>query len=841
MIKKLRTKSGLLIILGLTFTLVLGLSYATFIFTTGNYRSTELLIGKLNYGISIKEDGTTSTVSGSNITIPKNTKAYFVVTITSINSVDSKYVLAYKASNTSVTVNYTDRTSWNSTGFIKGYDDNTYSKKVRIVVNNPTTGSKRVNLAVYGGYSFNTIEAINVGNGYKVIPGGYTETDSLQIFDLTTLIEKENDCTATETTPCLYGGENERNYVQYPEATNKSENIWRILGTYSIESSSLPKLISTKTSTSTTSSLTTDLTTFYNNLTDTDTFVYGTNKFNCTSSGCTSNTYTNIGLLTEYEYNLIGGLNSYLSSLNPFFIQGSSSVLEATSSGIKTSTSSNLRPVIYLKNNVQVQGSGTASDPYILVPTSDINIVAYTLNGQTTTKKYEDLLKYNLVNKITCENGSIASWDNETASIKLTSVKAPDYCTIDFKDGFTVSLSAGTTGTVKAPVSQSIGYNGTVSFTVTSNTGSTELTKNTCNGVLSGNTFTISNVKESKSCEIEFKPPTLANKLLMDNITIVERSNITEPFYETNGGVLFYTTESIAGESAETVYYFAGDNRTNWVKFGTYQAADSEGKWSIGDDIYWRIIRTNHDGSIRLLYAGSSPNTTNGYIGKFAFSKKNDDPMYAGYIYGSSGTLEKNRLNVNNSTIKGVIDTWYNNSLSDFSDYISQDAVYCNDRNVGSGNYGLNSEFNYLPYTRLDIENSFASTVPTYDCANIKDAFSGNNTEAQLTYPIGLMTADEIIYAGANIRNARPPFWFHLNSDLDYITGVTNWWTMSPARVTYTGTPGVFTVGYMQGFHVFPQDVTSEYAIRPVISLNADVQWSRGDGSPENPYEIVYN
>ena len=564
MLKKFRTKSGLLILLGLAFTLVLGLSYATFIFTTGNYRSTELLIGKLNYGISIKEDGTTSTVSGSNITVPKNTKAYFVVTITSINSVDSKYVLAYKASNTSVTVNYTDRTSWNSTGFIKGYDDNTYSKKVRIVVNNPTTGSKRVNLAVYGGYSFNTIEAINVGNGYKVIPGGYTETDSLQIFDLTTLIEKENDCTATETTPCLYGGENERNYVQYPETTNKSENIWRILGTYSIESSSLPKLISTKTSTSTTSSLTTDLTTFYNNLTDTDTFVYGTNKFNCTSSGCTSNTYTNIGLLTEYEYNLIGGLNSYLSSLNPFFIQGSSSVLEATSSEIKTSTSSNLRPVIYLKNNVQVQGSGTASDPYILVPTSDINIVAYTLNGQTTTKKYEELLKYNLVNKITCENGSIAEWDNETASIKLTSVKAPDYCTIDFKDGFTVSLSAGTTGTVKAPVSQSIGYNGTVSFTVTSNTGSTELTKNTCNGVLSGSTFTISNVTSNKSCEIEFyKETTLAETIKS------------------------YASTNTNGIYNEDGYRYEGSDPSNYIYMPSISTNEKE---------LWRIIGVFNDG-----------------------------------------------------------------------------------------------------------------------------------------------------------------------------------------------------------------------------------------------------
>ena len=70
MLKKFRTKSGLLILLGLAFTLVLGLSYATFIFTTGKYKASELLIGKLNYGISIKEDVQTSTINSNIVTIP---------------------------------------------------------------------------------------------------------------------------------------------------------------------------------------------------------------------------------------------------------------------------------------------------------------------------------------------------------------------------------------------------------------------------------------------------------------------------------------------------------------------------------------------------------------------------------------------------------------------------------------------------------------------------------------------------------------------------------------------------------------------------------------------------
>ena len=40
-------------------------------------------------------------------------------------------------------------------------------------------------------------------------------------------------------------------------------------------------------------------------------------------------------------------------------------------------------------------------------------------------------------------------------------------------------------------------------------------------------------------------------------------------------------------------YYYRGAVDNNWVKFG---------KDSTGKDIYWRIIRINGDGSIRMIY-----------------------------------------------------------------------------------------------------------------------------------------------------------------------------------------------------------------------------------------------
>ena len=828
MLKKLKTKTGMLITLGVVFTLVLGLSYATFIFTTGKYKASELLIGKLNYGISIKEDGSTSTINSNVVTIPKNTKSYFVITITSVNPVDSNYTLAYKSNNT-LKVKYTDRTSWKSNGFIKGYDDNTYSKKVRVLIDNTSNNSSStVNFAVYGGYSFNTIASISLGNGYISVTGPVTETNTLPTNRLVDIIEDDTDCITSIRNTCLIGGENERNYVQYPETSNKSENIWRITGSYNIDNKVVAKLISTKTSTSTINTLSTDLNSFYNSLENKDIYVYNTNKFKCNSSTCAESTYTNIGLLTEYEYDQIGGLNSYLSSINPFFIQGTSSVLEATSSGIKTSTSSNLRPVIYINNEVQVTGSGTASDPYILNPSSDINLLSYTLNGNSTTLTYNNLLSKYVVDKVTCKNGTTATWNYEENSMKLSNIKTPDYCTINFKDGYSVSLSAGSTGTVSAPTTQSTGYNGTVSFTVTSNTGSTELTKNTCNGVLSGNTFTISNVKESKSCEIEFKSPTLAEKIL-ENKTIVTtpRGGAYNTVFTTDTtGTLFQTTESIAGAAAKTVYYFAGAPTDNWVKFAGF---------------YWRIIRTNHDGSVRLLYSGTATNTTSGYIGKSAFNSSYNSPKYVGYMYGTDGSLSESRTNENDSTIKTYIDNWYSTNLSSYTKYISTEAVYCNDRQLDSGQtWSTSSDFNYITYTRLDYDTDGAKASPTYDCADSHDAFSGSNADAKLTYPIGLMTADEINIAGGLAYNSVPAYYY-LNSAGGSVTGSTWWWSLSPMYWdgNHSGVWGVYGSGNPG---TLDYDIVGfEFGVRPVISIKSDTIWSRGDGSPENPYEIVYN
>ena len=315
---------------------------------------------------------------------------------------------------------------------------------------------------------------------------------------------------------------------------------------------------------------------------------------------------------------------------------------------------------------------------------------------------------------------------------------------------------------------------------------------------------------------------TLSEKILSDNPTIKTRTDFDTAFTETNTGTLYKATESIAGNTPKDVYYFAGDAKNNWVKFGGF---------------YWRIIRTNYDGSIRLLYSGTSHNTTAGYIGTSKFNTSTNDPMYVGYMYGTTGSLENNRLNTNNSTIKTYIDNWYNNNLSSYSKYISTEAVYCNDRELTPGQtYSTSSSFYYASYGRLN-----TNKTPTYNCTNIKDAFSGSNSEAKLTYPIGLMSIDEIAYAGGKYGTNLPsPYaWYYLNSAGGSITRSTWWWSLSPYLWNVSGS-GVWTVVGSSNLGSPGSDYVNGASLgaRPAISLKTCTLWTSGNGAPETPYEI---
>ena len=808
----MKNKKGMIYGVLLMTCLVIGLSYGAFIFSTDKYRSSELLISKLNYSIDIQEDGSNkTTINGTSVTVPASTKVYLNITLTSVNEIDSKYTLAYKTS-TNAKVEYSDRTPWNTQGVIKGIDSNTYSKKIRVVIDNTDISTpSTVNFQVYGGYSFNSYANIELTDGYVSVSGPYTEVATNIGNRLVDIIESDTSCLTSNSNTCLYGGENIKNYVQYPENEDKTKNLWRIIGSYQIDDQTLPKLISQSTSSTSTSSLTTDLTSFYNILEDKEVLVQETNKFNCFTSTCVESTYTNIGLLTDYEYNQIGGVNSYLTSNENYYINTSTGIKEVTSGGITNpSNTSELKPTIYLQTGVQVTGSGTVSDPYIISPASDINLVSYTLNGQATDKTYAELLKTNVVKNVTCKNGTTATWDNTDFSIKLKSIHTPDYCTIDFGDGYSVSLTA-TNGTV-SPSNITVGYGGSASFTVTPNLGyKLELETNTCGGTLSGNTYTISNVTSTKSCSITFKSstPTLYAKLLADKTTRPGARTSFSSVLTTDNTKTLYT----GTENGTTVYYFAGNATDNWVKFG---------KNASNQDLYWRIIRTNSDGSVRLLYHGTSTTATDAYIETSEFNSSTDSIAYVSYMYGNNTT---------NSTIKTTIDNWYDTNLNtNYGKYLSTTAVYCNDRtytfSAGNTNFGA--------YTRVS-----SNKTPSYDCATTEDKFTVDTStgNGKLAYPIALMTADEVSFAGG-LWVTKASTWYYYNSANGSSTDSTNWWLLSPGFWNGGSAHGLRVGGLYDSGSLAFHPVSGTLAVRPALSLKSCVKYSSGDGTASDPYTI---
>ena len=446
------------------------------------------------------------------------------------------------------------------------------------------------------------------------------------------------------------------------------------------------------------------------------------------------------------------------------------------------------------------------------------NLVSFTVDGVESKTMPTKGSGY-IANKITCNNGSIITFDNDNYIIEVEKLESDDVCKIDFSKEIgsnTVTVTINNTSKIDS-TSKTTTEGGKVVFYLTGEPDNITGGEYT----LSSNKLIVNNIISNINLNITMSK-TLYDQLLIDNSRIKTRTDFDTTFTETNTGTLYKATESIAGNTPKDVYYFAGDAKNNWVKFGGF---------------YWRIIRTNHDGSIRLLYSGTSPDTTSGYIGKSAFNSTFNDPMYVGYMYGITGSLENNRLNTNASTIKTYVDNWYKKNLTAYTKYLSNDAVYCNDRELASGKtYSISSFFYYAPYGRLN-----TNKTPTYNCTNIKDAFSGSNSEAKLTYPIGLMTADEIAYAGgkAHTNSPSPYAWYYLNSARGSITGITSWWALSP--YFWSGSISfVWDVSGSTGFGRLDDDRADlSAAVRPAISLKSCIKYSTGNGSYETPYEIV--
>ena len=413
---------------------------------------------------------------------------------------------------------------------------------------------------------------------------------------------------------------------------------------------------------------------------------------------------------------------------------------------------------------------------------------------------------------------------NGTASDPYT-VELADECANvenEILEGNTVRVSATTNDTgmasVNAPSSVIINSGSSHTFTLTVEDGYEYESVTGCNGTYdtSTNQLIVSNVTSSATCQVNFKEyiPYLYSTILKNNPNISTRSSFSSIFTTSNNGNTIYKA---SGQDDKDTYYFAGNVTNNYVEFGGY---------------YWRIVRINEDNSVRLIYAGTSATDTAAFINTGqAYNSSSGNSAYVGYMYSLGQQYGTNT----NSSIKTVLDNWYINNLSGFDKYISKTAIYCNDRTVGSGSWtSTGNAFYYAAYSRLVDGKS-----PTYICGNENDRFTASTStgNGKLTYPIGLITADEVVYAGAVNETKNTSFYMAQNT----VYNATFWWTITPrywngikSCVFYIG--GSSQTGSL--FSPIINYVNSTYGVRPVISLKSCVQYNSGDGTASNPYTV---
>ncbi len=274
----------------------------------------------------------------------------------------------------------------------------------------------------------------------------------------------------------------------------------------------------------------------------------------------------------------------------------------------------------------------------------------------------------------------------------------------------------------------------------------------------------------------------------------------------TNG--IYMTTDTDTGIP---VYYYRG-NVNNRVIFANF---------------CWKIVRTTETKGVKLIYDGVPSNgqcnntDSDTAIGKFKFNESSSDAKYVGYMYGDS---IDDTANTNDSTIKIAIDDWYKTNMTDYTLQL-EDTVFCNDRSYTASG----SDLYFGAYTRLTTNKQ-----PTLKCQNTKDKFTvdASNGNGALTYPVGLITADEMAYAGG-VDNTR-------NSSFYLYTGLyqnKNYWALSPSNFADTSVRefALYSDGGLEGIYM----VISPMSVRPVVSLKQGVKiTSGGDGTATTPYIV---
>ena len=313
------------------------------------------------------------------------------------------------------------------------------------------------------------------------------------------------------------------------------------------------------------------------------------------------------------------------------------------------------------------------------------------------------------------------------------------------------------------------------------------------------------------------------NNLISD--TMISINNETSFYYSEHDNSLAYN-----GYMYGDVYTVESEEYVSNYYYGN-SFSYSNGRYKLTDPIVG--LNASHHYSCRQTTAdGTCEN-----IVYYYYTLRTNNIRYLYYIQLSGGksveeAIEDMNNNTNDSSAKTYIDSWFLNNLNSYINKI-EDTIWCNDRSISNlaGLNPNNGSFSGNVYYSSQ-ERLVNLYTPSIKCDNKHDAFTVNNHKGNqnLTYPVGLLTADELVLAGLIYNNS-------LSTEYDdvYILNSNGIMTMTPGLFSRMST-FIASTGE-QGWNQ-SCIVSSRKSINPVISLKKDSQILSGSGTASDPYII---
>ena len=330
-------------------------------------------------------------------------------------------------------------------------------------------------------------------------------------------------------------------------------------------------------------------------------------------------------------------------------------------------------------------------------------------------------------------------------------------------------------------------------------------------------------------CTLYFNKTAKTVKTALGNIRVntyapdFTKSACDDSSCESHEKGIFETTDT----DGKPTYYYRGSVENNYVKFAGF---------------YWRIIRINSNGSIRMIYDGTSAHkngesSTDRQYGTSQFNTSDGNNMYVGYMY-TSGEAHGTGTS---SAIKTNADKFYTDKLASYASKLDTNAGFCGDRS------NLNQQSGVGTGTVITYNKGYIRVVesaPTLTCENASDYYtlaSASSGNKKLNYPIGLIAADEAMFAG-HAGGVFDGMYNHMKSNNGSYLITGNWfWTMTPAGGynPFYETGWRAPVFYIYGNGVIDDAyISSVGGLRPVINLKSNVTIT-GSGTMTDPYDVA--